>query len=106
MGRESLFSSVLFGFCTVGLQDGMLCLWVVSRFELGFCCCCCFTLGRQNGMLCLWVVSRFFLVLFGFFTLGRQDGMLCLWPVSRFVLGFCWGFVRLDVRMESFAYGS
>ena len=40
------------------------------------------------------------------FTLGRQDGMVCLWPVSRFVLGFCWGFVCLDVRMESFAYGS
>ena len=37
MGRESLFSCVLFGFCTLGRQDGMLCLWVVSHFVLGFC---------------------------------------------------------------------
>ena len=36
MGRESLCSCALFGFCTLGRQDGNLCLWVVSRFVLGF----------------------------------------------------------------------
>ena len=37
MGRESFCTWVLFGFCTLGRQNGNLCLWVVSRFVLGFC---------------------------------------------------------------------
>ena len=100
MGRESLFSCVLFGFCTVGRQDGILCLWVVSRFVLVFCFVVVFYAGTSE-----WNVF----VVFLFFTLGRQDGMLCLWPVSRFVLGFCWvlyawtsGWSPLPMGRESF----
>ena len=37
MGRESFCTWVLFGLCTLGRQNGKLCLWVVSRFVLGFC---------------------------------------------------------------------
>ena len=78
MGRESLFSCVLFGFCTVGRQDGILCLWVVSRFVLVFCCCCFFYAGtsERNAL-----------------------------PMGRESLFFFFLFLRWDVRMECFACG-
>ena len=37
MGRESFCFRVLLGFCSLGRRNGMLCLWVVSRFVLVFC---------------------------------------------------------------------
>ena len=37
MARESFCTWVLLGFCMLGRQDGVLCLWVVSRFVLVFC---------------------------------------------------------------------
>ena len=54
-------------------------------------------MGRESFFTC---------VLFGLCTLGRQNGKLCLWVVSRFVFVFCLGFVRWDVGMVCFAYGS
>ena len=80
MGRESLF---------------FLCfVWVLYGGTSGWNA---LPMGRESLFSC---------VLFGFCTVGRQDGMLCLWVVSRFFLVFCLGFVRSDVRMEIFAYGS
>ena len=37
MGRESFCFCVLLGFCSLGRRNGLLSLWVVSRFVLVFC---------------------------------------------------------------------
>ena len=56
MGRESFCPCVLFGFCTLGRQNGMLCLWVVSRFllvfRLGFAHCTCTAPLRLRKLGC------------------------------------------------------